>query len=252
MADVTLKPCPFCQGKAEIERMGNSRVSMIITCEDCGASLETGEEFLSDTCRWNTRPAPQPSEGDVPPGVIKASDLAKYVEASGYKPLPDDMTERFALAAKSKPSGDVELPPIDRDEGMNRDYIPIPGGWEIQTKGKGSTFRISDGKDQYPVTDTYLHKHLERMARDCRRAWDARLAASRVPDELMAALATLFHGYCRLEDGEQKFSMVVPPDWTWQGRHPHDCVKAWSVVQRTVYPDPDAMLAAAPAPEVTK
>lgn len=74
----------------------------------------------------------------------------------------------------------------------------------------------------------------------------ARLAASRVPDELMAALATLFHGYCRLEDTGLKFTMQVGPEPYLQiGIDPHAHVKAWRVIHDTLYP-------AAPSPEVKK
>ena len=66
-----------------------------------------------------------------------------------------------------------ELPPIERDEHMDRTYIPLPGGWEVQTKGKGSTFRLCDTKsgDRWPVLDyTGLHEALEQMAREIRAA----------------------------------------------------------------------------------
>lgn len=66
------------------------------------------------------------------------------------------------------------LPPIERDEAYNRDYIPLPGGWEIQTKGKGSSFRICDtntGK-RWLVMDEHLHAMLEQMAREVRAALD--------------------------------------------------------------------------------
>lgn len=54
-----LAPCPFCGGKAEIERYGNSRQSTIYACTDCGCRLETGEGG-NYGMRWNTR-APAPS-----------------------------------------------------------------------------------------------------------------------------------------------------------------------------------------------
>ena len=58
---------------------------------------------------------------------------------------------------------------IDTDEQMGRHYIPVALDWEIQTKGKGSSFRIAqrteDG-NRWLVGDTYLHKMLEQMARD--------------------------------------------------------------------------------------
>lgn len=51
-----LLPCPFCGGKAEIERFGNTRVSTIYSCDECGCSLETGEEFNHGRA-WNRRAA---------------------------------------------------------------------------------------------------------------------------------------------------------------------------------------------------
>lgn len=56
---------------------------------------------------------------------------------------PDDVDEVLVpalnLFAASHP-----LPPIEREG--SREYIPIPGGWEIQTKGSGSSFRLCDTK----------------------------------------------------------------------------------------------------------
>lgn len=65
-------------------------------------------------------------------------------------------------------SENTMLPPIERDEEMGRTYIPLPGGYEVQTKGKGSTFRIAktDGSDdRWPVMDNMLHEMLEDFAR---------------------------------------------------------------------------------------
>jgi len=54
MTSESLKPCPFCGGQSEFERKGDSRKSTIVSCQDCGASLENGEEW--DHGRgWNTR-----------------------------------------------------------------------------------------------------------------------------------------------------------------------------------------------------
>lgn len=55
MTDRGLKPCPFCGGEADIERMGDRLHSMIYACQECGASLETGETWLGAECRWNRR-----------------------------------------------------------------------------------------------------------------------------------------------------------------------------------------------------
>jgi Lar family restriction alleviation protein len=51
-----LKPCPFCGGQAEFERKGTARHSTIITCTNCGATLETGAEWDHER-EWNERPA---------------------------------------------------------------------------------------------------------------------------------------------------------------------------------------------------
>jgi uncharacterized Zn finger protein len=49
-----LLPCPFCGGKAEFERIGTRRQSTIVTCTNCGCTLETGEEWGRGS-QWNTR-----------------------------------------------------------------------------------------------------------------------------------------------------------------------------------------------------
>lgn len=50
-----LKPCPFCGGKAQVDRMGTNRASMIISCEDCGCTLESGETCINKNTYWNIR-----------------------------------------------------------------------------------------------------------------------------------------------------------------------------------------------------
>jgi len=65
--------------------------------------------------------------------------------------------------------------PIERDEDYDRTYIPLPGGWEVQTKGRGSPFRIV-GPDKFRLLiedRPYLHETLERMARDIHDAFTA-------------------------------------------------------------------------------
>lgn len=66
------------------------------------------------------------------------------------------------------------IPPIERDEPYQRDYIPVGAGWEIQTKGKGSTFRLSDdnGDRRLAIPDSpYLHETLTQMAQEVHAAW---------------------------------------------------------------------------------
>lgn len=77
----------------------------------------------------------------------------------------------------------VSLPPIERDNDMGRTYIPIPGGYEIQTKGKGSTFRIAKiGGERYPIPlPDFVLDFLEQMAMDIRSAVES--AAPSAPSQ---------------------------------------------------------------------
>lgn len=62
---------------------------------------------------------------------------------------------------------------IERDESMDRDYIPLPGGWELQTKGKGSTLRLLDKKkgERFPLPlPDFVIEFIERMAREVHAA----------------------------------------------------------------------------------
>lgn len=61
-----LKPCPFCGESASIERYGTRRFSTIVSCDWCGCSHESSEEFNHGR-EWNTRhnPAIEELEGLV-------------------------------------------------------------------------------------------------------------------------------------------------------------------------------------------
>lgn len=71
------------------------------------------------------------------------------------------------------------LPPIESDDGFERHYIPIAGGWEIQTKGRGSSFRIADSKPNgirfLVFEQPYIFGYLEKMARESHAAHAAAL-----------------------------------------------------------------------------
>lgn len=75
---------------------------------------------------------------------------------------------------------DNSLAPIERDESYDRTYIPLPGGWEIQTKGNGSTFRLCDpnGRRLAIPEQPYIFDALERMARDIHAAHTRTLDAA--------------------------------------------------------------------------
>jgi len=78
--------------------------------------------------------------------------------------------EEDAMREKTNDAGAMvaRLRPIERDESFDRTYIPMPGGFEVQTKGKGSSFRIYDGAAdfRFPVPEQpYLFDTLEKLAK---------------------------------------------------------------------------------------
>lgn len=97
--------------------------------------------------------------------------IADVLESRGVRVL--SVVEYVCSLIEAQTGGTV-LAPIERDESMDRTYIPLPGGWEVQTKGKGSTFRICEPGEnpiRLPIPDSpYLHETLERMARDIHAA----------------------------------------------------------------------------------
>lgn len=50
-----LIPCPFCNGEARFERIGTPRLSCIVACLDCGASLESPDVGERSGESWNQR-----------------------------------------------------------------------------------------------------------------------------------------------------------------------------------------------------
>lgn len=68
------------------------------------------------------------------------------------------------------------LPPIEHDDlDPTREYIPLPGGWEIQTKGRGSTYRLCDTKtgERHAILSAcapFIHDFVTRMAKEIHAA----------------------------------------------------------------------------------
>lgn len=111
----------------------------------------------------------------------------RFGKAEGIKPNEDDAILLRKISWLLEASQAKSVPPIERDEEMQRDYIPLPANWEIQTKGKGSTFRLAktDGSDiRWPILEEMLHAPLEQMAREIHAAWQAAKASQTksVPD----------------------------------------------------------------------
>ncbi len=80
MTNTPLKPCPFCGGKAEIERKGSTRQSTVYACTDCGCRKETGEvNHLGNL--WNTRHVPEITDDDVERArIARADEINRQVQ----------------------------------------------------------------------------------------------------------------------------------------------------------------------------
>jgi hypothetical protein len=96
------------------------------------------------------------------------------VDQSGYGPAPT--TAVGALAEPECPAPLVvpgPYQPVERDHEYERDYYPLPGGWEVQTKGRGSSFRLCDpeGERLNVPPSPYLYDYLSRLGRDVNTAW---------------------------------------------------------------------------------
>jgi len=114
----------------------------------------------------------------------------------------------------------VPLGPIDRDEDFDRMYIPLPGGWEVQTKGKGSSFRICDTKDGERLLippSPYLHETLERMAKEIHAACTA--PASQPADQYIGKDDVWTYPSAGGEDARDADSVRVAPE------HPANAVR---------------------------
>lgn len=138
-----------------------------------------GDDLSTDSASWLRKylmlaAAPQPT-----PDECFCDRM--YPDSNPNASCGDCPTRDYAPKPAPAPAADGagELPPIERDEAYERDYIPLPSGWEIQTKGKWTTFRVCDTKtgERAAIPDERLHPFIERMAREVHAA----IAALRQP-----------------------------------------------------------------------
>lgn len=78
LTEADLLPCPFCGEKASIERLGTNRQSAQVSCDECGAFVESSDIGICQ--QWNRRVSKEqrkitatPKKGTVPIAKIKAA-----------------------------------------------------------------------------------------------------------------------------------------------------------------------------------
>jgi len=138
----------------------------------------------------------QPGSGawdDITAELEKWDSVIAEHEAAA--PISKSQAKRFAaleaaqseigipISEQNQSVAQTLLGPIERDEGFDRTYIPLPGGWEVQTKGRGSSFRIADTKNKRRLLipdEPYVHEWLEKMAREIHEACTASAPASQL------------------------------------------------------------------------
>ncbi|TCK28008.1 hypothetical protein EV667_2004 [Ancylobacter aquaticus] len=100
--------------------------------------------------------------------------LAQFLEEACELHEASVMAE--ALRAAPMIATPAALPPIEMDPDMpGREYIPLPGGWEVQTKGTGSSYRLLDrktGERRLILCHDpgFIHDFVTRMAREVHAA----------------------------------------------------------------------------------
>jgi hypothetical protein len=171
--------------------------------------LEDFYRFISG--RWKAAPQPASQAVSAEPCAV-CDGPNTYDPESGVCARCQDVVDDEPGPAQSADTPSEAVPPIEANKFYkDRFYIPLPGGWEIQTKGSGSSFRICDTKSgwRFPITpQPYLYKTLERMGREIHAAWVA-LASRPQPArgevseaEVEAALAAYYASFqCGKESG---------------------------------------------------
>lgn len=92
-----LKPCPFCGGKADFERMGTSRQSCIVECESCGVRHESSDEYGRSGQSWNER---QPTRA---PQAVPALTHEQFM---GFRDAVDDLECELQTRYQGYPEDD--------------------------------------------------------------------------------------------------------------------------------------------------
>jgi hypothetical protein len=100
-------------------------------------------------------------------GAIYHSKITAQAHIDSYA---DDDTQLSLVPLYLHPSQDKQEPvginPIEFDNDMDRAYIPVNSRYEVQTKGKGSSFRIANTmtKERWLIANEHLHPMLTEMA----------------------------------------------------------------------------------------
>lgn len=107
-----LKPCPFCGGEAEFERLGTGRVSCIVVCYGCGARHESGDSGAASGTSWNRRHTEPPApRGDarrlVDEAIAAVWDI--HDRADPYR-QPAVVALLQALEGRATPAAAVDRP----------------------------------------------------------------------------------------------------------------------------------------------
>lgn len=183
-----------------------------------------------------TQPAIEPvTDDDL---LLAVAVMQTRLFADGPEKMTGDFGEtlRYILGrdrrrvAERQAGRVATLGPIDRDDSYMRTYIPVAPGWEVQTKGKGSTFRICDSTtkddgDRLAVPDSpYLHDTIERMA----LAIHAHRLAQELNIERLRAEAAFYKRRCELLQATQHLM-----------RDPERTVVCDILANGTLLPDPD-------------
>lgn len=184
---IKLKPCPFCGSQAIMKQRGTAKQSCIIRCENCGASVESGEEGENCGNWWNRRE--QPLENNKARDESRASDAAprplSAYEADARTPASDATVQHQTVVGQgqqvNEPShweyesilgSKVIVFGKDKPEGLTGRALltltplykrPQPKGWQpIETAPKDEIVQVytppqpEDWPDAVRITFDYI------------------------------------------------------------------------------------------------
>ena len=100
MSEIKLKPCPFCNGKAEMAMGGTESCYEIVRCSKCYAQSDYSAYKKNVIEWWNTRP--DDYKRGVVDGLTTVANFAKDVRVEFVYQLTDAIRDEAKRVEQEK------------------------------------------------------------------------------------------------------------------------------------------------------
>ena len=164
-----LEPCPFCGGEASFGRTGTHRRSCIVTCSECGATLESSDEYERSGAAWNRRahlqqrPPPEHVEH-----VASQWDGCMYdAGPGGYIDIGEAIRTAFGFARDMETLSGRPLPVREGSHRWNieRDGDDLLVCFDLHDKGQPCEYERFVRSPSLPVRQEPTDEQIEAGAR---------------------------------------------------------------------------------------